>query len=139
MSTIMRTLTFTFAVVCCAALTGGCAYGMTAEKLTPAHEPAGVTVRISTDQRHLSGELIELRDDGLLLVSDKIVRFVPYTSIASAQFDQTKDKIDGHQAPSSARFERLRLLSRYPQGIGPDLLRELLRAYGQDELKGIEP
>ena len=135
----MRTLTFTFAVVCFATLTGGCAYGMTTEKLTPAHEPAGVVARISTDQQPLSGELIELRDDGLLLVSDKIVRLVPYARIASAQFDQTKDKIDGHQPPSRERRERLRLLSRYPQGLGPDLLRELLRAYGQDELKGVGP
>jgi hypothetical protein len=135
----MRTSIITLAVVCCVTLTGGCAYGMTAEKLTSAHEPAGVTVRISTDRRPLSGELIELRDDGLLLVSDKIVRLVPYSSIASAEFNQTKDKIEGHQQPARDRRERLRLLSRYPQGVGPDLLRELLRAYGQDELKGVEP
>jgi hypothetical protein len=135
----MRTLIFTLAVVCGATLTGGCAYGMTAEKLTPAHEPAGVTVRISTPGRQLSGELIELRDDGLLVVSDKIVRLVPYGSIASAQFDQTKDRIEGHQPPSGDRRERLRLLSRYPQGVGPDLLTDLLRAFGQNELKGVEP
>jgi hypothetical protein len=135
----MRTFTVTLAVVCCATLTGGCAYGMTADKLTAAHEPAGVTVRINTGQRQLSGELIELRDDGLLVVSDKIVRLVPYGTIVSAQFDQTKNKIDGHQPPARDRRERLRLLSRYPQGLTPDLLRDLLRAYGQDELKGVEP
>ena len=134
----MRTLILTFAVVCCATLTSGCAYGMTAEKLTPAYEAAGVTVRIITPRRQLSGELIDLRDDGLLIISDKVVRLVPYSSIASAQFDQTKDKIEGHP-PSGKRRERLRLLSRYPQGVGPDLLRDLLRAFGQNELKGIEP
>ena len=110
----MRTLILTFAVVCCATLTSGCAYGLTAEKLTPAHEPAGVTVRISTPGRQLSGELIDLRDDGLLVISDKVVRLVPYGSIASARFDQTKDKIEDHKAPWGSRRERLRLLSRYP-------------------------
>jgi hypothetical protein len=135
----MRTFTAMLAVLCCATLTGGCAYGMTAEKLTAAHEPAGVRTRVNTGQRHLSGELIEVRDDGLLLVSDKIVRLVPYGTIVSAQFDQTKDQIDGRQPPARDRRERLRLLSRYPQGLTPDLLRELLRAYRQDELKGVEP
>jgi hypothetical protein len=135
----MRTFALTLAVVYSAALAGGCVYGMTAEKLTTAHEPAGVTVRIITDQRQLSGELIDVRDAGLIVVSEMIVRLVPYDRIVSAQFDQWKDRLAGRRPPSADRRARLRRLSRYPQGLGPDLLRELLHAYGQDELKGVEP
>ena len=119
-------------------LTSGCAYGMTAEKLTPAHEPAGATAHVSTEGRQLSGELIALQDDGVLLLEGKMLRLVPYSRIVSAQFDQTKETIANHQAPAHDRRERLRMLSRYPQGVAPDLLRDLLRAYGQGELAGIE-
>ena len=140
MITIMRPLTLIVAGACVASLTSGCVYryGMTARKLTPAHEAAGISVHIRTDMRQLSGELIALRDDGLLLVSDKVVRLVPYGSIVSALFDQTEDRIDGHQPPSRDQRERLRVLSRYPQGLAPDLLNDLLHAYGQGELAGID-
>jgi hypothetical protein len=125
--------------VALASLASGCSYGMTAERFTPAHEPAGAVVELQTGAGPLSGELIEVADSGLVVLAGKTLRRVPYSAISSGHLAQTKITVDAAHIPQGDRRERLRLLSRYPQGLTPELLRALLTAYGQAELAGLQP
>jgi hypothetical protein len=122
-------------------LTNGCSFGMTARKYRPAQDPQGVIMRLDTAQGQLSGELIEVRDDGIVLLADQMLRLLPYTAILSSELDQTASRysISRRAAPEPDVQEHLRLLSRFPQGLSPELMRQLLDAYGQTELAGASP
>jgi predicted Zn-dependent protease len=109
---------------------------MTVERFTPAHQPDGVTVQIQTNAGTLSGELIEVSDSRVIVLSGNTLRGIPYSAIAKSRVNQTNISIDARNI--APRRDRLRLLSRYPQGLTPEMLRALLNAYGQAELASVE-
>lgn len=138
-------------IVLVAALAGGCAYGMTSQKFRPAHDPHGIETHVTTSNGEIAGELIEIRETGLLLASETPasnatataghrLRLVPYAAIRASRFEQLGPglSISDGRTPSDKTRERLRLLSRFPQGLSPELLSQLLKEYGQTELAGIE-
>lgn len=59
---------------------------------------------------------------------------IPYTGILGATFPQTAIRLVARSAPSGATRDQLRLLSRFPQGLSPELLKSLLSAYQQEKL-----
>jgi len=124
-----------------ACLSNGCTFGMTARKYRPAQDPKGVTMRIETAQGKLLGELIEVRDSGIVVLADQKLRLLPYTAILSSEVDQTSSHyaISKGTVPKPDVQAHLRLLSRFPQGLTPELMGQLLAAYGQTELAGAQP
>ena len=131
-----------------ASVLSGCSYGMTAEKFRPATDPHGVTATITTSGGELRGELIELQDAGLILLSsrmgqkdERMLRRVPYSAVRTSTFEQLASRysIRDGSAPAGDVRERLRLVSRFPHGMSAAVLAELLRANGQAQLAGIEP
>jgi hypothetical protein len=114
-------------------------------------------------QRQFSGELIEVRESGLVILAVASVtpastlptagsafvqaldqgtlRFVPYGEILSSKIDRTSSSLAvmNRHTPNPNVRERLRLLSRFPQGLTADLLQLLLTAHGQTELAGMAP
>jgi hypothetical protein len=142
-----------------ALLTGcaaACSYGMTAEKFRPARSPRGIETRITTSDTVFAGELIEVRETGLVLLSetlrslarssttetaDRRLRLIPYAAVVRSQFEQLDAGffiMDGRMPTDKGR-EQLRLVSRFPQGLSPEVLSRLLEAHGQTELVGIRP
>jgi hypothetical protein len=119
----------------------GCTFGMTAPKYRPAQEPKGVNMRIDTAQGQFSGELIEVRNVGIVVLADQKLRLLPYTVILSSKIDQTESRyaISQRTVPKPEVQEHLRLLSRFPQGLTPELMKQLLGEYGQTELAGANP
>jgi hypothetical protein len=85
--------------------------------------------------RVLAGELIAARDDGIVLLRDKL-RLIRYGDIEFVDFgkDMPHYKIKRQRFPEKGMLEGVSRLSRYPQGLSPALLQALLQAYGQDEL-----
>ena len=96
------------------------------------------------------GELLETRDGGFLVlnrqrldrvrdgVQDRVerrVRFLPDASIRSLAFE-LKGSTRGLPRWPGASRDRFRLLSRFPQGLSPELLQQLLAAHGQTEIAG---
>ena len=122
-------------------LTSSCSFGMTARKYRPAQDPKGVIMRLDTAQGKLVGELIEVRDSGIIVLTDQKLSLLPYTAILSSEVDQTESRfsISNRMIPKPEVQTRLRLLSRFPQGLTPELMRQLLDAYGQKELAGTTP
>ena len=98
-------------------------------------------MRIDTEQGKLTGELIEVRDSGIVVLADQKLRLLPYTAILSSEVDQTSSHyaISKRTVPKPDVQAYLRLLSRFPQGLTPELMRQLLDAHGQTELAGANP
>jgi hypothetical protein len=128
-------------LVMLACLSNGCSIGMTALKYPPAQGPAGVIMRVRTAQGLLSGELIEVRDAGIVVLEDQKLRLLPYTTILSSEVDRTDSRyaISQRTVPKPDVQAHLRLLSRFPRGLTPELMRQLLDAYGQTDLAGANP
>ena len=130
MSAIRRALPSALVVVL-----AGCYFGQTAAKFEPALGPRGVATTITSAGRTVvSGELIEVGDTSLLVDTAQAIVRVPYDVIRYAAFAQTGIHLDDGRAPAASKRDKLRLLSRFPQGLSPALLQALLEARGQTEV-----
>jgi hypothetical protein len=119
-------------------LLSSCHYGRAVKDFPPANGPQGVGMQVTTDHQMFLGELLEVRDIGLIVLSEKKIHLLPFAEITSSQAVKTSSQYSfgGRRQPSPEVRERLRLVSRFPQGLTPDLLRRLLETYGQTELAG---
>ena len=129
----------------------GCHLGTQVEEFQVAQRPAGIESAIVIDDRTLTGELIEVRDSGLVLLSpwrdqddpDQTSRrllFIPYGALSNASFAQIRSvalSLRG-QPPEESVRKRLQLLSRFPQGLSARLVSELLVVHGQREIEVVE-
>ena len=112
----------------------GCQVGTTPRTFQPAASPAGVTVTLALPQTRFEAELLALDDSALIvrrLQGSDPVAFVRFAAIRESQFRQVSVKHIGRNGPGPADRERLRLVSRFPQGLTPELLRRLLEAHAQ--------
>ncbi|MGB5247181.1 MAG: hypothetical protein WBM54_00910 [Woeseia sp.] len=124
--------------------------GVKVDDFKPAQLPAGIGTQVNllknvVKGNKLDGELIAVTDTGLVLLLNSPldtgagpVRFVeaPFSLMRSARFDQVGSagiRSEG-KAVDEARLERLRLLSRFPQGLGDELKARLLATYGEAEI-----
>ena len=118
----------------------GCMIGPTHRSYKPAFNPAGVQTTLEIRQRTLNAELLEVQDNALLVLNEgREVLLVPYRSIRRGTFEQPISVTLRQNIPSPGTRNQLRLLSRFPQGVSPQLLENLLSAYGQAQLPVVEP
>jgi len=111
-----------------------CSYGPKVTRFDPAIGPRGVSTTFATGSREQhSGELLEVRETGLLIGTEKSILFVPYEALQSASFKDMGLKLGGGRLPSVQQRDTLRLVSRFPQGLSPPLLQQLLEGRGQSE------
>lgn len=142
----------TLIVLLAATVAQACSYGMTTARFGPASSPRGVSTRITTSSLELRGELIEVQESGLLILTasrgsekaptqERLLRLVPYSAIRSTKFEQLGSgyKVSDEQPPPAAVRERLRRVSRFPYGLAPELLKQLLESSGQAQLAGVQP
>lgn len=118
-----------------------CSVGPRAEKFAPARGPGGAEVRLELgrEKRLAVGELIAIQDTALLIRRDSVIELVSLASIRRGAATASGSRAVFSRKPTPATRERLRLLSRYPNGVTPELLRQLLDAYGQAELTVLAP
>lgn len=111
-------------------LLAGCPIGTSAAGYQPAQGPAGAAIELELKGgTKLNGELLTLERDSLLLLNRK--RRLVRVAIASLQNTRApKASHRGPDIPEETR-EKLRLISRYPQGVSSELEQRLLEAYGQ--------
>jgi hypothetical protein len=152
------------AVLSLACLWNGCSHGVMAGKYQPALGPRGVTLVMTVGQRQFAGELVEVRESGLVILvggsampsasstpadgassqahAQGSLQFVAYGDIRSSRtVDQTGSSpaVMDRRAPDPDVREQLRLLSRFPQGLTAELLQLLLSAHGQSDLPRVAP
>ena len=103
----------------------------------PAHSAAGLSTSLVLATSRVDGELLEVRDSALVILTHDRVVLVPYSTIDSGTFAHSRIAVGHGQKPSWEDFESIRLLSRYPQGIPPEALRRILADKGQDVLVSV--
>lgn len=119
----------------CALLLAACAVGTSAGGYEPAKGPAGATIALElAGQREVAGELLAVEDSALLLRQERELVRVPLRLIVSGK--APKVSFTG-QLPAGETRERLRLISRYPQGVSAALEARLLEAYGQSDVRDV--
>ena len=111
-----------------------CQLGGRVNRFAPATRPAGVAVTLwlrggATGQ----GELLAVQDTALVVLAQDTVTLVPYRVLQAGQFSQVGELTE--TPPTTDFAGKLRLVSRFPQGLTPEMLARLLAAYGQSELK----
>jgi len=74
-----------------------------------------------------------VQDTALVVLAQDTVTLVHYRALEAGQFSQVGELRETPPAPAFAT--RLRQVSRFPQGLTPDLLTRLLAAHGQSALK----
>lgn len=109
-----------------------CTVGTHARNYAPARGPAGAMVNLQlTDKSRSTGELLAVETGALLLLSDNQLIRVPLASVRRG----SAPKVSFNGSLRADTRERLRLISRYPQGVSSTLEGELLRGYGQSEVR----
>jgi hypothetical protein len=122
----------------------GCRSGQTLDEYGPARTPQGALITINTDAgATVSGEVLAVRDDALVLratsfpeVDRPVIVQIDYSAIRRADFDAyTKLDISSSRwHPSDWWRQRVRLRSRFPHSIAPDVMDGLLRMHDQRSL-----
>lgn len=111
-----------------------CSIGPRANSFAPATGPEGVTADVQSRDTSFRAELLVLSDTGLLLLRGRTVVYAPYGAIRHASFDQLNIELNDGEPPDAKEGQRLRLLSRFPQGASAARIRALLAAYHQDSV-----
>lgn len=127
--------------------------GLTVEEFETPRSARGIRASITTGGsggdsgvriRTFDGELIEVREDGLLMSA-----FVPedpspalvtiaWTSIRSYDFGDYSVRWRAGGVPGEEAMRRLRSVSRFPPGLSESQLDALLESHGQDVLRSAE-
>ena len=114
-------------------LLAGCTVGSKVKNYPPAQAPAGATLELElAGQRALTGELLAVADSALLVQSGGRLHRVRVALIRLGNGPRVS--FTGATLEPEVR-ERLRLISRYPQGVSPELQSRLLQAYGQTRVE----
>ena len=129
-----------------------CTVGTSARTFRPAFTRGGVASHLMTSAGEFRGELIEVLESGLLILTssrgpkrdptrEQLLRLVPYTAIRSSSFDQLgrRARVAGGQPPATDVRDRLRLVSRFPYGVTPEGLQQLLASCGQTQVAQVQP
>lgn len=130
-----------------------CHLGPQVKDLDLANNPAGATVEVQVlpaegrDKLEFEGELLEIRDDGIVFSgavadddADEMI-FVAWgraARVRATEFGGYRAEIGRSLEWSPETKERFRLISRFPQGISPEIMDGLLAAHRQEELRRFE-
>ena len=137
-----------------------CSYGPKVDRFPPAQHPSGIASLLYVARDTLDAEVLAVEEDALLVLVDsagqhrlagRLAR-IPFPRITRGRFAHAGGVRRGFSLSANVRpYEatgedlaanpedraNLQLLSRYPQGVGDELLGRLEAAYG--ELETLDP
>jgi len=128
----------------------GCSTSIEVKKFKPAQGPQGIQMELTLngnviDGNKIEGELLAVQADGVILnVTDypnsesaaNTLVLVPFWMMDRAKLEQmgsAKVESQGEEA-NKVYLARLRLVSRFPQGLSDELLTDLLTEMGQENV-----
>jgi len=130
-----------------------CHVGPQIRDLDLANNPEGATVEVEVsltdgqDKLKFEGELLEIRDDGIVFSgasaedAEDLLIFVAWKSavrVRATEFGGYRAEVGRSLEWSDETKERFRLISRFPQGISPEIMEGLLAAHRQEEVRRFE-
>lgn len=114
---------------------GGCMLGASKSSYAPAKGPAGAMVSLDLGgDRRFEGELLAVEHTTLLVLQAQQPVRIALPLIRSGK--APKVSFTGRSLTGDVR-ERLRLISRFPQGVSPELEARLLQAYGARSVREV--
>jgi hypothetical protein len=117
----------------------GCYTSSNPNRFAPAIGPHGVMGELAIAKKRVRVELLELGDSSYVVLAGNRVAVVPFSAVSAWRFAQIADWRFGPPAPYL--LEQLRSASRFPFGMPPAALAELLSAAGQqapDDLSSLQ-
>ena len=136
--TIHRTSIRAHAAVCVAALLllAGCHFGPDVADFPPATQGAGAAVRLARRGWNLAGELRAVRDTAVLVRDGSRLVLVPWARVQVIELRPRLGVYEvGYRRPNDETYRYLRLVSRFPQGLTPELENALLAALGRSAIE----
>ena len=117
-----------------------CAIGKSGKDLAIATIPGGAQATVVSRGGAIAGELVAVRDDGVVLSAQKQLSFFPFASLGGLTIGQMKGdyKLAAGERPSREKLDRLRLVSHFPQGLTPEVERRLLAQLGQTAIVTVQ-
>jgi hypothetical protein len=109
-----------------------CMVGPSTRTFAPANWPDGIEADLRLKRSRIQGELLAVQDSALLVLRDDRVVLVLLAAIRVGSFSQRGVLVENGHALRGT-LPRLRLVSRFPAGLTPELKARLLAAYGQTE------
>jgi len=105
-----------------------CSIGGSVAGWKPANQPAGAAIELDLGgASRIRGELLTIDSLGFLVLEPERLVRVRFEVVRGG----TAYKTSFDEPPISAETrDRLRLMSRYPQGVPPGVEQQLLQAYG---------
>ena len=120
------------------ASTNACYWGPKPNTFAPALGPQGVevAVRVSGVAAETLGELYAVDSTGIILRAGKLQR-IPWSRVIAMDAENLDEEFDivRRGRPDAAKVARLRLVSRFPQGLHGEMLRAVLKQLGQADLR----
>lgn len=116
----------------------GCGMGPTTRNFAPATGPRGIAtdLRVKWGPRgRVQGEVLEVQDTALMILSANRLVLVPIRVIQYGRFSRRGTMIENGKAHRGT-LDELRQVSRFPDGMRPEIKARLLAAYGQTEPDG---
>ena len=122
-------------------LSSACHIGGTAAGYTPATTAEGARMIVFTSAGRLTGELVEVKDNGIVLaLSDGRVALVPWsvTTSASAEGVPKMRTYYAENGPGEEARSNLVKVSHFPQGMTADIQARFLAAHKQSAVVVIQ-
>ena len=115
--------------------TSACVFGGTGAALLVANRPGGATAVLETSSGKMTGELIAVQDDGVVIGGRTIV-FAPFSALKAFRIDDMSGDYALHrlEIPNADKLARLRSVSHFPQGMTPAFRKQLLEHAAQADI-----
>ena len=117
----------------------GCHIGMTGAELPVATQPYGARASLITASGDYNGELLAVQDDGVIISSDRIL-FAPFSAVIDLRLDRMGREfhLKRGEVPTGERLAQFRAVSRFPQGLTPNIRSALLGQSSQAQIQVIQ-
>lgn len=119
-------------------LLGACRVGPTVETYTAARVPEGVRIDARTEHESIAGEVIEVRDTALVALNGGRLVLVPWEALRNVRVTGLSVIPTRGSWMTPEDRAALRRLSRFPQGMTPEIQARFLAHLGQSEIRVIE-
>lgn len=113
----------------------GCHVGTSGANLPVATQPGGAHVSLRTAMGVYGGELLAVQDDGVIISSDRIM-FASFSAIVGLTVEKMgrQFQLGTADVPRGERLAQFRAVSRFPQGLTPNIRSVLLAQKSQAEI-----